>query len=192
MRMKLYSLVCGVVILLLSIVSAASDSTQAALLWKSDLNAGSSADFLVRTESKKIAEGPLGLLTDIKIYTNTDDSLQLVYEERDVGEVVGIFHLGQVDSPLVTVSTKTGSFFDVRGYYYDRGKVKKGFEFSSISFPEVVVRKSGGVYVVVRFLDTENKLMTKVFFYYSKNWAKFGGDIPFADRLTGIQKTSNY
>lgn len=172
--------------------SIAGEPLQASLLWKSDLNVGAPADFLVKTESSKHAEGPLGLVNDLKFYSVTREDFKLCHEEKDIGEVLGIFHTGQIDSPLITISTKNGRLFDIRGFYYDAGKVKRGFEFSSISFPEIVVRKSGGVYVVARFKDSKDQLMAKVFFYYAKNWAKFAGDVPSTDRLTGVQKSSNY
>lgn len=175
-----------------SLASAAFEPIQTNFLWKSDLNVGPKADFLVKLEPRKIDEHAFGIVNYLKIYGEENNSLFLAHEEKDVGEILAIFHVGQVDSPLITVTTKMGKFFDVRGYYYDEGRVKKGFEFSSTSFPEVVIRKSGGVYIIARFLNEKYELVTKTFFYFSKNWAEYPGEVPLEERLTRVQRSSNY
>lgn len=168
------------------------------LVWKSDLEVGSQSFFLVEAEPVRFAEGPLGVSYNLNFYGEKDGKKFLAFQDKNLGaEIYGIFHPGQMDSPLIVVSSTNGRFKTISGYHYENGKISKDFQVDSVFFPEILIRKSGGVYVMISEKDENNQLKSRSLFYFQKFW--FGTDTslnrdltrPFGQRFDGLDRTTN-
>ncbi len=168
------------------------------LVWKSDLEIGPQADFLVKAEPVRFAEGPLGISFNLQIYGEKDGKEYLAFEDKGLGtQLYGIFQTGQIDSPLIVVSSQNGRYKTVNTYYFDKGKIKKGFELDSVLFPEILIRKSGGLIIMIAEIDENKELKSRNIFYYQKKWVNTeqskNRDLlrSFGRRFDGLDQTTN-
>ncbi len=168
------------------------------LVWKSDLEVGPQSFFLVEAEPVRFAEGPLGVSYNLNFYGEKDGKKFLAFQDKNLGsEIYGIFHPGQMDSPLIAVSSANGRFKTISGYHYENGKIYKDFQVDSALFPEIIIRKTGGVFVMISEKDESNQLKSRSIFYYQKYWA--GTDMslnrdlmsPFGQRFKGLDRMTD-
>lgn len=174
-------------------VTNAFEPVTTQMVWQSDLEVGPAADFLVKAEPTRVAEGPLGVSVDLRIYGQKNGKQYLAFEDKNIGtQIYGMFHTGQVDSPLIVVSTTNGRFKTVSGYHYENGEIKRGFQVGSELFPEIAIRKSGGMYVLISTSDDAKQMNSKVISYYDKYWANGDLLLPFGQRFKGLDRVSNH
>lgn len=173
-------------------VTNAFEPVPTQLVWQSDLEVGPAADFLVKAEPTRIAEGPLGVSVDLRIYGQKDGKQYLAFEDKNIGtQIYGMFHTGQVDSPLIVVSTTNGRFKTVSGYHYENGEIKRGFQVGSELFPEIIIRKSGGLYILISSNDDFKKMNSKTIYYYKKYWTEGDELTAFGQRFRELGRVSN-
>lgn len=192
MRVLNYLLI-GVGLYFNAFVTNAFEPVATQMVWQSDLEVGPAADFLVKAEPTRIAEGPLGVSVDLRIYGQKNGKQYLAFEDKNIGtQIYGMFHTGQVDSPLIVVSTTNGRFKTVSGYHYENGEIKRGFQVGSELFPEIAIRKSGGMYVLISTSDDAKQMNSKVISYYKKFWVNEDDVSPFGQRFKGLDRVSNH
>lgn len=121
-----------------------------------------------------------------------------VYGEDGTGRGVGVWHTGELGSPLVVTTQTDGRYFFVRGFHAEQDAqgqwhVRRGVLRESTTMPEIVNQPEQGLYLL--FTQIENKysdtLLSSKVLFKNGQWQTLDETLPGESRLKGIVLTDD-